>query len=160
VPHLFYDSLARKGLWGAAPILVDGAVQPFRFLDIACRDASATVNALKGTRIAHYHGIDPSQAALDLARTALETLTCPVILKRRDFVEALHGRSEPADVARFGYSLHHLLAPAKLTLMCAIRNVAGDRGLLLICEPASPDGEDSSTWLRRYEQENRRLWTA
>ena len=34
-------------------ILVDEAVQPFRFLDIACGDARATVEALKGTRVAH-----------------------------------------------------------------------------------------------------------
>src|SRR5262249_46267857 len=50
-------------------ILVDEAVQPFRFLDLACGDASVTVTALRGTRAAHYHGIDLSQAALDLART-------------------------------------------------------------------------------------------
>ena len=37
-------------------ILVDEAVWPFRFLDIACGDARATVDALKGTRVAHYTG--------------------------------------------------------------------------------------------------------
>jgi SAM-dependent methyltransferase len=61
-------------------ILVDEAVWPFRFLDIACGDARATVDALKGTRVAHYHGIDLSQAALDLASKALEALACPVTL--------------------------------------------------------------------------------
>jgi hypothetical protein len=39
-------------------ILAEEAVQPFRFLDIGCGDAKATVDALKGTRVAHYHGID------------------------------------------------------------------------------------------------------
>jgi ubiquinone/menaquinone biosynthesis C-methylase UbiE len=141
-------------------ILVDEAVQPFRFLDIACGDASATVNTLKGTRIAHYHGIDLSQAALDLAKTALETLACPIILERRDFVEALRDRHEPVDVAWIGYSLHHLLAPAKLTLMREIRDVVGDRGMFLVCEPASPDGEDRSAWLARYERLNQPLWSA
>ena len=34
-------------------ILLDEAVQPFRFLDIACGDGSATVEALRGTRVAH-----------------------------------------------------------------------------------------------------------
>src|SRR5215218_947457 len=42
-------------------ILVEDAVQPFRFLDIACGDATASVAALTGTRIAHYHGIDRSR---------------------------------------------------------------------------------------------------
>ena len=39
-------------------ILVEEAVQPLRFLDIACGDARANVDALRGTRVAHYHGID------------------------------------------------------------------------------------------------------
>ena len=43
-------------------ILVDEAIQPFRFLDVACGDASATVEALKGTQVASYHGIDLSEA--------------------------------------------------------------------------------------------------
>jgi SAM-dependent methyltransferase len=95
-------------------ILVEEAVQPFRFLDIACGDARATVDALKGTRVEHYHGIDLSEAALDLASKALETLACPVTLDQRDFVAALRDRPEPVDVAWIGLSLHHLLASAKL----------------------------------------------
>src|SRR5215471_13163797 len=77
-------------------ILIDEAFESFRFLDIACGDARATVEALRGTRVAHYHGIDLSQPALDLASEALEELTCPVTLERRDFVEALCDRPEPA----------------------------------------------------------------
>ena len=56
------------------------APRPFRFLDIACGDASASVEALKGTRVSHYHGIDLSAPALDLAREVLTTLGCPVTL--------------------------------------------------------------------------------
>ena len=141
-------------------ILVDEAVQPFRFLDIACGDARATVDALKGTRVAHYRGIDLSQEALDLASQALETLGCPVALDNRDFVAALRDRPEPVDVAWIGLSLHHLLAPAKLDLMREIRGVVGDRGLFLIYENAAPDGEDRDAWLLRWERQHRLLWTA
>src|ERR1700751_6009460 len=35
-------------------ILVEEAVQPFRFRDIACGDARATADALKGTRVAPF----------------------------------------------------------------------------------------------------------
>jgi ubiquinone/menaquinone biosynthesis C-methylase UbiE len=140
-------------------ILIDEELQPFRFLDIACGDASATVEALKGTRVAHYHGIDLSQAALDLASKALETLACPVALDQYDFTEALRDRPEPADVAWIGLSLHHLLAPAKLALMREIRGIVGDRGLLLIYENASPDGEDRDAWLRRWDRQ-KPSWTA
>jgi SAM-dependent methyltransferase len=140
-------------------VLVDEAVQPFRFLDIAC-DASMTARALSGTRVAHYHGIDLSEAALQLARSALAGLNCPVILERRDYVEALRDIREPMDVVWIGYSLHHLDAPAKLALMRDIRGVLADGGLFLMCEPTSPDGEDRSAWLRRYERLNQPLWAA
>src|ERR1700758_263853 len=104
---------------------------PFRFLDIACGDARSTVDALKGTRVAHYHGIDLCQAALDLAASALTTLGCPVTLDQLDFVEALRDWSQPVDVAWIGLSLHHLNAPAKLTLMREIRGIVGGHGLFL-----------------------------
>jgi SAM-dependent methyltransferase len=141
-------------------ILVEEAVQPFRFLDIACGDARASVEALRGTRIALYRGIDLSQAALELASKSLESLGCPVTLDHRDFVEAFRDRPEPADVAWIGLSLHHLITPAKLTLMREIRSVVGDRGLFLIYENASPDGEDRDTWLLRFRRQNQSLWTA
>jgi SAM-dependent methyltransferase len=141
-------------------ILVDEVDRPFRFLDIACGDARATVDALKGTRVAHYYGIDLSQTALDLASESLAALACPVTLDHRDFVEVLRDRSESVDVVWIGLSLHHLLAPAKLTLMREIRSVVGERGLFLIYENTSPDDEDRDAWLLRWERQSRPLWTA
>ena len=140
-------------------ILVDEAPQPFRFVDVACGDAIEIVGALQGTRIADYHGIDLSRAALDLAGRALAVLACPVTLEQRDFVEALGEGAEPADVVWIGLSLHHLLTPAKLAVMRAIRGIVGERGLLLIYEPASPDGEDRAGWMRRWD-EQQPAWTA
>jgi len=140
-------------------ILVGEAVQAFRFLDIACGDARATADALKGTRVAHYHGIDLSQPALNLAGNALTTLRCPIMLDRADFVEALRNWSQPVDVAWIGLSLHHLMAPAKLALMRKIRGMVGGHGLFLIYEDASPDGEDRTAWLRRHDRQ-KPSWTA
>jgi SAM-dependent methyltransferase len=140
-------------------ILVEEVARPFRFLDIACGDASATADALKGTQVAHYHGIDLSQAALDLASKNLESLACPATLEHRDFVAALRDRPESADVVWISLSLQHLLAPAKLTVMREIRSLLDDRGLFLIYENASPDGGDRDTWLLRFSQ-NQPLWTA
>jgi SAM-dependent methyltransferase len=141
-------------------ILVNEALQPFRFLDIACGDARATVETLDGTQVAHYYGIDLSSAALELASKPLKSLGCPVTLVHRDFVEALRDWHEPMDVAWIGLSLHHLLAPAKLSLMREIRGIVNDSGLFLIYENASPDGEDRDAWLCRWERQNQPLWTA
>jgi len=140
-------------------ILVDESSRPFRFLDIACGDALATAGALKGTRVAHYHGIDLCEAALKLAANALTTLGCPIVLDQRDFVEALQDWSQPVDIAWIGLSLHHLPAPAKLTLMRRIRGIVGGHGLFLIYEDTSPDDEDRAAWLRRWDRQ-KPSWTA
>src|SRR5690348_5716176 len=122
-------------------VLIRDASQPFRFLDLACGDAGATVKALRGTRVAHYAGIDLSGPALALARAATAELGCAVELIRRDFTEALRDWREPVDVAWIGQSLHHFRASDKLMLMRNIRRLLGDRGLLLTYEPTSRDDE-------------------
>ncbi len=140
-------------------VLVNDAAQPFRFLDIACGDASASVGALRGTTITHYHGIDFSGAALELAGKALTELNCTVKFEQRDFLEALAGVVEQVDVAWIGLSLHHLQGMEKLALMRTIRNVLAPGGLFLIYENTSPDGEDRENWLRRWDLQ-KPFWTA
>ncbi len=140
-------------------VLVNDAAQPFRFLDIACGDASASVGALRGTTITHYHGIDFSGAALELAGKALTELNCTVKFEQRDFLEALAGVVEQVDVAWIGLSLHHLQGMEKLAFMRTIRNVLAPGGLFLIYENTSPDGEDRENWLRRWDLQ-KAFWTA
>jgi SAM-dependent methyltransferase len=140
-------------------ILVEEVANPFRFLDIACGDATASVDALLGTPIAHYCGIDLSAAALDLARQTLAVLACPVTFEQADFVEALRDWSAPVDVVWIGLSLHHMRSPEKLTVMRDIRRILSPRGLLVIYEPTSPDGEDRAGWLRRWDTQQP-LWSA
>ena len=55
-------------------LLINEIAEPFCFLDVACGDASATVDALKGTQVDNYHGIDFSRAALDIAEETLRVL--------------------------------------------------------------------------------------
>jgi cyclopropane fatty-acyl-phospholipid synthase-like methyltransferase len=140
-------------------ILVEGIGRPFRFLDIACGDATASVEALTGTAITHYHGIDLSAAALELARSSLTPLDCPVTLEHADYVEALRAWSEPADVVWIGLSLHHLRTAEKLEILRVIRNMLPEDGHLLLYEDTSPDGEDREGWLRRWDDQ-KPFWTA
>ena len=140
-------------------VLVNDAAQPFRFLDIACGDASASAGALRGTRVVHYHGIDFSGTALELAGKALAELDCTVKLEQRDFIEALTNGVEPVDVAWIGLSLHHLQGMEKLAFMRAVRAVLSPGGLFLIYENTSPDGEDRGDWLRRWDLQ-KPFWTA
>lgn len=133
--------------------------RPFNFLDVACGDASATVDALEGTMVAHYHGIDLSQEALSIARRHLERLPCPVELHCADFAETVGSLRDPVDGVWIGLSLHHFETPAKLDLMRKIRGLVGADGLFLFYENAGPDGEDRTEWLRRWDLQ-RPQWTA
>jgi SAM-dependent methyltransferase len=140
-------------------ILREEVRRPFRFLDVACGDATASVAALSGAPITHDHGIDLSAAALALARPALADLACPVTLEQADYVAALRTRTEPADVVWIGLSLHHLRTPQKLDVLRMIRRRLPADGHVLLYEDTSPDGEDRDGWLRRWDAQQPR-WTA
>jgi SAM-dependent methyltransferase len=132
-------------------ILLEEAPLQFRFLDLACGDATASAEALEGTEVASYVGVDLAGEALGLASRALASLRCTVALLKADFIDALATWEEPADVIWIGLSLHHLRAPEKLEAMRAARRLLGSDGMLLIYENVSPDGEDRDGWLRRWD---------
>ncbi len=138
--------------------LNDVFTSPFCFLDIACGDASTMKAALRGTQVRHYHGIDLSQAALELAAANLAELPFEIDLDHRDFVEAMMRRPEPADMAWCGLSIHHLSTEDKLRLMKAIRGATGARGIFLFYEPTRRADEDRAAWLDRFMRTNKPLW--
>jgi SAM-dependent methyltransferase len=141
-------------------VLAGEANRPFRFLDLACGDARMTVAALRQTPVAHYHGIDLSAPALEMAREAVKELTCPVELEQADYVAAMRDRLEPADVVWIGLSLHHLQTPDKEVLMREVHAALGPGGLFLIYEPTCREGESRPAYLDRFEQVYRPLWSA
>jgi SAM-dependent methyltransferase len=131
---------------------------PFSFLDIACGDASMMKSALRGTKVRHYHGIDLSQPALDLAAANLEGSPFEVDLDHRDFVQAMLRRPEHADAAWCSLSIHHLSTADKLQLIKAIRHATGPRGIFLLYEPTRRDDEDRAAFLDRFLRTNKPLW--
>ena len=140
-------------------LLIAEVANPFSFLDVACGDASATVDALKGTQVAYYHGIDVSHSALDIAEQTLRVLSCPVNLSEGDFVQALKDWRDPVGVVWIGLSLHHLDTPEKLNVMRDVRRIIGGQGVFAVYENASPDGEDREQWHRRWDLQKLH-WTA
>ena len=123
------DCLAHRAVSGLLRETLNGVfTSPFCFLDIACGDASTMKAALRGTQVRHYHGIDLSQAALDLAAANLTDLPFEVDLDHRDFVEAMKRRPEHADATWCSLSIHHLSTDDKLHLIKAIRGATGARG--------------------------------
>jgi hypothetical protein len=131
--------------------------RPFSLLDIACGDASEMARALPGTKIRHYHGIDLSEPALELAAKNLQDMPFAVELDQGDFVEAVTKRPEPADAAWCSLSIHHLDPAGKLRLLRALH--ASTRKFLMIYEPVRFDRETREQYLERFERVNEPAWT-
>jgi hypothetical protein len=127
----------------------------FAFVDIACGDASQMREVLPSTRCRHYHGIDLSAPALELAAKNMAGATFEVELDHEDFVEALTKRPEPADAAWCSLSMHHLPTEQKRRLFEAIRAATP---LCMIYEPTLQPGESREGYLERFRRVNRPAW--
>jgi hypothetical protein len=113
--------------------------------------------ALPGTGIRHYHGIDLSEPALELAAANLEDMPFEVELDHGDFVAAVTKRPEPADAAWCSLSVHHLNTEGKLQLLRALH--AATREFLMIYEPTLLAGENRDQYLERFRRVNKPAWT-
>ena len=129
---------------------------PFSFLDIACGDASE-MRVLASTKTRHYHGVDLSEPALELAANNLKDMPFEVELDHRDFVEAVTRRPEPADVSWCSLSIHHLDTAAKLRLMRALKDSTST--FLMLYEPTRNEGETRDQYLQRFRGINQPRWT-
>jgi 2-polyprenyl-3-methyl-5-hydroxy-6-metoxy-1,4-benzoquinol methylase len=133
------DALAHKEVGKILHFALKAIPAPFAFVDIACGDAGQMAAALAGTKVEHYHGIDLSEPALELAAKSLAGAPFAIELDHRDFVTALTRRPEPADVAWCGLSIHHLSTEGKLALLKASHGSTSS--FLMIYEPTLADGE-------------------
>lgn len=157
---LQHDYLANRAACSVLrSYLVDEIARPFRILDLACGDASNIVEALAGTPVQGYRGVDLALPALEVAASNLAKLTCPVELDECDFTTAVGGRPEPEDIVWISLSLHHLTAPNKLAFMRDVRAHLKPGGALLVYEPTRRDGEDRPAYLDRFEEIARSDWT-
>jgi hypothetical protein len=129
-------------------VLAQKFMEPARFLDIACGDAAQMARVLIDSPVRHYHGIDLSKPALELAVENLRRMPFEVELDHRDFVAAIMKRNEPTDAAWCSLSIHHLQRDEKLRLFQAIR--ASTDSFLMIYEPTSLDGESRNEYMERF----------
>lgn len=113
------DALSHKEVGAILHANLAALPEPFALLDIACGDAGQMPAALAGTKARHYHGIDLSEPALELAANNLAGAPFEVELECGDFVEAVTRRPEPADAAWCGLSIHHLATDGKRRLLQA-----------------------------------------
>jgi Methyltransferase domain len=151
------DALGHKEVGAILHQALAAITQPFAFLEIACGDAGKMRRALVGTKVNHYHCVDLSEPALELAAKNLAGAPVEVELDHRDFVTALARRPEPADAAWCGLSIHHLSTEGKLDLLKAIHGSTGK--FLMIYEPSLAGGETREAYLERFARVNRPAWS-
>jgi len=157
---LKHDYLSNAGACAALHRYLTTEVdRPFRFVDLACGDASSIVVALGDTPVAHYRGVDLSEPALAMARANLAMLPCTVELNEADFAAALRGSSRAEDIIWISLSLHHLDTGAKLAFMREARSAIDANGAFLVYEPTRRDGEGRAEYLDRFEGIGRHEWT-
>jgi len=151
------DALAHKEVGAVLHGALATIATPFAFVDIACGDAGQMKAGLSGTKAKHYHGIDLSEPALELAAKNLAGVPFEVELDHRDFVTALTKPPEPAAAAWCGLSIHHLSTGGKRDLLAAIRGSTS--AFLMIYEPTRLDGESRDDYLARFRRVNRPAWS-
>ncbi len=131
----------------------------FRFLDLACGDAWTTAQALAGSGVGFYRGVDFSPEALALARKNTAGLGCGCDFFETDFRGYLKGNHGKFGAVYLGLSLHHLEAAEKREAMDGIRAVVSDGGVFFLYEPILQPGESRSACLARWKENMDRTWT-
>ena len=116
------DALAHKEVGTILHGALAAHAKPFAFVDIACGDAGQMRRALAGTNISHYHGIDLSEPALELAAKNLAGVPFEVELDHRDFVTALP--SGPSPPTPPGADSRSITSRPRASATCSRRSMA------------------------------------
>jgi cyclopropane fatty-acyl-phospholipid synthase-like methyltransferase len=134
--------------------------RPFALLDLGCGDAGCMAQALQGTAVCRYVGVDLAKMALGLAAKNLAGLGCEHLLKEEDYYEVVCAGEIKADVIWMGLTFHHLPRPQKAKFLQAARKILPAGGYLLMYEPILLEDEDRDQFLERSGQIRQSSWPA
>jgi ubiquinone/menaquinone biosynthesis C-methylase UbiE len=154
------DYLSHRGAYAALrSVLLARGQSPFSFLDVACGDASMSAQALVGTGVRAYAGIDISEDAISRARLVIPGVVGNCRFSIGDFRDLLPYWDAETDVVWIGLSLHHLQLGEKARVMSDVRRILPSTGHFLVYEETCMDGETRADWLSRWDAQEA-SWTA
>jgi cyclopropane fatty-acyl-phospholipid synthase-like methyltransferase len=140
--------------------LLHRLARPCALLDLGCGDAGFMAQALEGTAISRYLGVDLAKMALGLAAKNLAGLKCEHLLWEKDYYEVVLEGEIKADVIWMGLTFHHLPRPQKHKFLHAARKILPGGGYLLMFEPILLEDEDRDQFLERSGQIRQSSWPA
>ncbi len=129
-------------------------------LDLGCGDAIPVLPLVEQLNVGSYTGADPSEAALKLARQNLSHLQHEVELHDCTMEEALDFLEGPYDLILLSFSLHHLPAAEKLSVLSRCRSLLSKDGAVAVVDVFLDDDESRENYLKRWEQDSRARFIA
>jgi SAM-dependent methyltransferase len=161
---LDYNYMSHQQFYVAIHQRLKQNIAPFRLLELGCGDASLTCQALKGTTIASYVGVDLAAPALALATENLANLAATQSgfsshVYQGDFRHWLPTHRASYDLILASFSLHHLSLAEKEELLGQIRAHLQPCGQFLLLDVMRQPDEDRPAYLQRYFLHMQEIWT-
>ncbi len=154
------DLMSHRSFYAQLRRTVEHRPAGWTFLDLACGDASATLQALRGLPVGFYSGVDLAPQAVELAIQNLRASGLPGDVKQADF---RHFRQDPDrlwDVIFIGFSFHHLVGEEKIDFARLLRPAVAPGGDWIFLEPIRIAGESREEYMLRWKAEFDQHWTA
>jgi cyclopropane fatty-acyl-phospholipid synthase-like methyltransferase len=123
---------------------------PFTIIDLGCGDALFMTNALQGTEVQEYIGVELSDVALGLAKKNIAALNCDKTLLNRDFHSFMVNGCPIVNIIWMGLSLHHLPLIQKGGFIASCKEALTMGGYLMIFDPVRRDDEDREEYISRW----------
>ncbi len=145
---VYFDDLAAE--------LGQRATGPTAVLDLGCGDARPAIPLLERLDVARYVGIDESPEALRCAALALEGSSFSVEFCTSDMMHGIDVIEGKFDLIIASYSLHHLTAEAKRSMLAKCRDRLTADGIVAVIDVFLLPGETRGNYIQRWH-ENARL---
>jgi ubiquinone/menaquinone biosynthesis C-methylase UbiE len=141
--------------------LVSQYSTPFRMLDLGCGDASFSAQALVGTQLEAYWGVDLSESALELAHSNMAKLPGEKSFMQDNLLDWVleKGQSQNFDVILTSFALHHLSLEQKDALLAQLPQLLKTGGVFLLIDVMRQPNEARSAYIDRYLDNVRQFWS-
>lgn len=142
--------------------LVDNWQQPCKILDLGCGDASFIAEALQGTCISSYLGLELSEIAIEIAKENMKSVSYERKFIQEDFlnvVPSLVKEENKFDIILSSFAFHHLNLEQKNYVFSQLRQLLLPGGMFILIDLISPEGENRETYIKKYLKSVENNWS-